>query len=65
MCQVGDVVLIRALLLLRRLANSGLLVCIGLAWGLPGRLAVTGDSMEAGPSTSWLRRICSVRRLSQ
>jgi hypothetical protein len=30
--------------------SSYLLACIGLAWGLPGWLAVMGDSMEAGPS---------------
>jgi hypothetical protein len=39
-----------ALLGLLPRVNSDLLACIGLASVLPGRLAVTGDSMEAGPS---------------
>jgi hypothetical protein len=46
-------------------ATFDFLVCVGLAWGLAGRLAVTGDSMEAGPYTSWPRRNCSVRGLGQ
>jgi hypothetical protein len=39
-----------ALLRLLPWVSSGLLACIGLARGLTGRLAVTGDSMEAGPA---------------
>jgi hypothetical protein len=34
----------KALLGLLPWVDSDLLACIGLAWGLPGRLAVTGDS---------------------
>jgi hypothetical protein len=40
----------RALVGLLPWVSSDLLACIELAWGLPGRRAVTGDSMEAGPS---------------
>jgi hypothetical protein len=40
----------KALLGLLPWVNSELLACIGLAWRLPGRLAVTGDFMVAGPS---------------
>jgi len=50
MCRMADAVSTRVLLPLPSQATSDFLVCIGLAWGLPGRFVVTGDSMEAGPA---------------
>ena len=48
MCQSADAPIIWPLLPLLSRASFDFLVCVELAWGLPGRLAVTGDSMEAG-----------------
>jgi hypothetical protein len=50
MCWMADAAFIGALLPLLSRATFDFLVCVGMASGLPGRLAVTGDSMEAGPA---------------
>jgi hypothetical protein len=50
MCHLGDAPSIRLLLPLLFQAAFDFLVCVGSVWKLPGRFAVTGDSMEAGPA---------------
>jgi hypothetical protein len=47
----------RVLLPLLYWVSSGLLACIGLAWGLPGRLRVFDDYVGAGLSTTFLLRL--------
>lgn len=54
MCRMADAAPPKALLPLLYSANSGLLACIGLVWGLPGRLRVFDDSVGAGLSTTFL-----------
>jgi hypothetical protein len=40
---LGDVVVVRALLPLLSRATFDFLVCVGLAWGLPGRLQFSSE----------------------
>jgi hypothetical protein len=53
---MADAAPTKALLVLQFWVSSGLLACIGLAWGLPGRLRVFDDSAGAGRSylLAWL-----------
>jgi hypothetical protein len=57
MCRMADAVPTKALLKLLHWVSPDLLACIGLAWGLPGRLRVFDDYVGAGLSTTFLLRL--------